>query len=203
MKASSHTASQDVWELTCVWMLTCLFKCFRYMPQALQKASSKRPNLLEMVLLCISDLWKDFLSNQMLVKLNAKAASSSVYYTSAQVNKRRFTLTSDARRRSVLSSDWSELSWWGIGPEDCPSTSHILTPADPGIRFAFAFWTKNAAEVRVSAHLYKLQQILWQLVIRQALHQTAQRKLSDYRIGKVTVQQLQSGLWLHQWPFLQ
>lgn len=37
-------------------MLTCLFRCFRYIPQALQKASSSRPKRRDTVLLCISDL---------------------------------------------------------------------------------------------------------------------------------------------------
>lgn len=39
-----------------VSVLTCLFRCFRYIPQALQKASSSRPKRRDTVLLCISDL---------------------------------------------------------------------------------------------------------------------------------------------------
>lgn len=39
-----------------VCLLTCRFRCFRYIPQALQKASSSRPKRRDTVLLCISDL---------------------------------------------------------------------------------------------------------------------------------------------------
>lgn len=39
-----------------VRLLTCRFRCFRYIPQALQNASSSRPKRRDTVLLCISDL---------------------------------------------------------------------------------------------------------------------------------------------------
>lgn len=96
--------------------LTCLLRCFRYMPQALQNASSSRPKRWDTVLLCISDLWQQWLMWQTFVSV-----------TSSSCN---FLLTLGARRRSVLFSDWSELSWSGNEPKDCPGTSHTLRPAD-------------------------------------------------------------------------
>ena len=49
-------------------------------------------------------------------------------------------------------------------------------------------------------HLYELQQVLADLVICEALEEAAQSELPHHWVRKITVQQLQSALRLHQGP---
>lgn len=55
----------------------------------------------------------------------------------------------------------------------------------------------------MEAYLNELQQVLGQLVVRQALDQAAKGKFPNHRIWEVTVQQLQSKFRFHQRPLLQ
>lgn len=124
---------------------TCLLRCLRYMPQALQYASNSSPNLWLTVLLCISDLLGEQQEKSGEMRCDKHKDKGWAFSFLERQRERKvdnyekramngWWLTWDARKRNVLFFDWSEPFSGENGPGDCRDTAHILIPRTGGER---------------------------------------------------------------------